>query len=535
MNWAPWRKFALLLVVSLYAFVGNFQAADVAPALSTWYTTFTQPQDYQTFPTLVHLVAVNLLLTGASNIWWVPLAQILGRRPVLLVASLIMTLASVWAALADAHFPSLLAARMFQGIGAGPSETIAPAMIGEVYFVDERGRAMVLYTAMLALGSLASGVAGSYIAHQQGWEWIFWVSAIMSGALTLSIAFAVPETMFDRDDDNDEAAVITDTKTGVSLIEDASQTANTNTNTNTNRHRPYTYLRSLGFARPQTTHLLRPFLRPWQTLALPGTWVMMLHSAGLVGGIVTISTVGAQLVQQPPYNWDESNAGLINIGGLVGVCLSALLTYLTADARLRSRAKHAAHGFAEPESRLPTMFPSLAVATGGFYVFGFCAQYPGTNRWVGLEVGYGMLTFGLMQIPSVGFNYVSATVMSVLPVQIIYICIYSCVPSLEGKCSSTLGTFLGTRHNRLTKHHQQLIDSYSFLAGDCFVIVTILRSVIAFAWTFFVSDWINSRGAAEPFGIFGMLMGLFGLLTIPLWLFGKRMRLATAHVLDRSR
>lgn len=88
-------------------------------------------------------------------------------------------------------------------------------------------------------------------------------------------------------------------------------------------------------------------------------------------------------------------------------------------------------------------------------------------------------------------------------------------------------------HEQKTDPYPQLIDSYSHLAGDCFVAVCILRSVIAFAWTFFVSEWISSRGAAEPFGIFGMLMGLFSLLIVPLWVYGKRMRVATAsYVLD---
>lgn len=58
--------------------------------------------------------------------------------------------------------------------------------------------------------------------------------------------------------------------------------------------------------------------------------------------------------------------------------------------------------------------------------------------------------------------------------------------------------------------------------------ITCLRAVIGFAWTFFVGEWIEARGAAEPFGIFGMLMGLFGLLTIPIYLYGKRLRIATS-------
>lgn len=76
----------------------------------------------------------------------------------------------------------------------------------------------------------------------------------------------------------------------------------------------------------------------------------------------------------------------------------------------------------------------------------------------------------------------------------------------------------------------QLIECYPLAANDCFVMVTCLRAIIGFAWTFFVGTWVDANGAAEPFGIFGMLMGIFGLLTIPIYFYGKRIRIAT----DRS-
>lgn len=62
---------------------------------------------------------------------------------------------------------------------------------------------------------------------------------------------------------------------------------------------------------------------------------------------------------------------------------------------------------------------------------------------------------------------------------------------------------------------------------------TILRSVISFAWTFFVSSWVAKDGAALPFGIFGMLMSIFGLTAVPLWIYGKRTRIATAGLLPK--
>jgi hypothetical protein len=60
---------------------------------------------------------------------------------------------------------------------------------------------------------------------------------------------------------------------------------------------------------------------------------------------------------------------------------------------------------------------------------------------------------------------------------------------------------------------------------------TIVRSVVAFSWTYFISDWVIAAGPALPFGIFGMIIGIFGLLAVPLWVFGKRMRIATAGYL----
>lgn len=65
--------------------------------------------------------------------------------------------------------------------------------------------------------------------------------------------------------------------------------------------------------------------------------------------------------------------------------------------------------------------------------------------------------------------------------------------------------------------------------------ITSFRSIIAFAWTFFVSEWVAAKGAAEPFGIFAMLMGLFGLIVVPVWLYGKRLRIATSAWVQRER
>jgi hypothetical protein len=65
------------------------------------------------------------------------------------------------------------------------------------------------------------------------------------------------------------------------------------------------------------------------------------------------------------------------------------------------------------------------------------------------------------------------------------------------------------------------------------MIVTI-RAIVSFAWTFFVGNWIDADGPMEPFGIFGMLMAIFTLLTVPMFIWGKRTRIATAQWLPKE-
>jgi MFS family permease len=65
---------------------------------------------------------VNVLMIGAANLLWVPLANTFGRRPVILVSTLLHTVFSIWAATAKS-FDSLLAARLFMGLAGAPADT----------------------------------------------------------------------------------------------------------------------------------------------------------------------------------------------------------------------------------------------------------------------------------------------------------------------------------------------------------------------------------------------------------------------------
>ena len=125
--------------MSLFCFATNFASSGLAPALPIMEFQILPPLP---FSKLSQLIAVNVLLQGTSNIIWVPLANTFGRRPILILSMLLSTLGSVWCGVATS-FGSLLAARAVQGFGFGPAETVSPDIVGEIFFVHERGRAMV--------------------------------------------------------------------------------------------------------------------------------------------------------------------------------------------------------------------------------------------------------------------------------------------------------------------------------------------------------------------------------------------------------
>ena len=250
---------------------------------------------------------------------------------------------------------------------------------------------------------MVGGLVGGYIAAAHGWRWTQWVNVIIGAITFVAVFFLQPETMFDRDaamaaDSHPTNSSVADEKGGV--IHEAGSETSAPTN-----FAPYTYVRSLGMS-TYRGRWLHHFVSPWMTLRLPGVWVVMFQYGALVGGIVTLSTIAPQLVSAPPYLWGK-NAGLVNVGGLIGAAIGAFFTYFFVDRILKQSAKKNTTGLSEPESRLPALVPGLFMATFGLLVFGLSAQNPAPKAWVGLQFGYGMLAFGLMQVPSVGFNYVS--------------------------------------------------------------------------------------------------------------------------------
>jgi len=139
---------------------------------------------------LILTIGLGLFITN-------PLAKIIGRRPVYLLAIVIMFATSVWGAVVT-EYNSFLGSRIVAGIGMAPYEVLVQCTIGDLYFVHERATRIAVWNLFLLTGISGGALVAGYIIEKDGYRWTFGVCAIFFGVLMLAVFFLVPETAYRR-------------------------------------------------------------------------------------------------------------------------------------------------------------------------------------------------------------------------------------------------------------------------------------------------------------------------------------------------
>lgn len=134
-----------------------------------------------------------ILAFGLAQLAWGPVADRVGRRPVLLAGLALYTLASVGAALAgDVH--AVVAWRALQGAAMSAAVVCARAMVRDLYEPHEG--AMVMARALTGLGLVAivSPLLGGLLVAGFGWRAAVAAMGAVGAAAGLFIALRLPET-----------------------------------------------------------------------------------------------------------------------------------------------------------------------------------------------------------------------------------------------------------------------------------------------------------------------------------------------------
>lgn len=134
---------------------------------------------------------------GLGSVIMSPTAILFGKRPVYLLGATLFILSAIWCALSP-NYPSLVLARIFQGIAVSPVECLPSATIAEIFFLHERAYRVGIYTFLLLGGKNLIPLVSAAIIGSLGWRWVFWIVAIIVGACLVLLFFFVPETFWDR-------------------------------------------------------------------------------------------------------------------------------------------------------------------------------------------------------------------------------------------------------------------------------------------------------------------------------------------------
>ncbi|KAI0134300.1 major facilitator superfamily domain-containing protein [Xylariales sp. AK1849] len=467
LNWPTWRKDAILAIVGLSAAV----VGAYGPMLGPGFVEISAALGI-TVNTLSQATAWLILMIGLSLFMFNPMAKKVGRRPVYVISSIIMLSGSLWGAFAK-DYNSFLGSRIWSGLGMAPYEVLVQCTIADLYFVHERATRIAVWNMFLLCGISGGGLVAGYIIQDQGWQWTFIWCAILFGFLLPLVFFFVPETAYNRksveqrlaagESKNEKSAAVQKEETELEHSETGLDS--------TEKKDPYVRSLRLWSGNIYTkTPLWKIFLRPMVVFWYPAVlWAFLLYGATLTW-IVVFTVVNASIFTAPPYNFSVSQTGLISLSPFILSFVGEVLSGPLNDWVCLWLAKKN-RGIYEPEFRLPTVIIPLIIGAAGFYGFGATIHYQ--THWSGPVLCFGLANMSLAFANACVFGYV--------------------------------------------------IDAHKELSEEAFVAIN-ARNFLTFGLTYFVNDWLAKDGALAVFNVLGSIFVVVNLLTIPLWIFGKRIR-----------
>lgn len=415
--WTPRRK----LFNIFWAMTWCFLAAAIISGLSPAYLmieadTGISVADLSTGNGLMYL------FLGWGTLITQNVALTYGRRITLVASILLTTFATLWSAYVESR-AELFVNRIILGIVSSPMETLIEVIIGDVFFIHERGLYMGIYSWSLWCSAFLCPVASGFVAEAHGWRWIQYILSIIGGVLTILTFLFFEETMFRRPDTVPAEALEISTKgeDTPGLMEAAPQQPSEKSESKGAEQRPAsisagrqvecpaqpkTFTQKLalwGFKSPRPATKRAILLLPFQLLRYP----TIVFSGFLVGGILSwYNVVGGSLaliLGNEPYNFGTNTIGLFYLAAAVGVSIGCVLCSTTSD-RMAVWFARRNGGIMEPEQRLWLCLVCIVAHPAGCLLYGIGAAYH--LHWVGIAFGLGLISVTLPIGSALAFNYI---------------------------------------------------------------------------------------------------------------------------------
>lgn len=124
-----------------------------------------------------------LLTQTAMTVVFGKLADLYGRKPVMLAGIVIFLLGSIFAGFAWS-MPAMIVFRLLQGVGAAAIQPVGLTIVADHFPVQERGKVQGYLASVWAVSAVLGPMVGGVILRDLSWAWIFWIN-IPIGMLAL--------------------------------------------------------------------------------------------------------------------------------------------------------------------------------------------------------------------------------------------------------------------------------------------------------------------------------------------------------------
>ena len=182
------KNFNLLLMLVLLVAVGQMAQTIYIPAIADMAVALNVREG-----AVQSVMAAYLLTYGISQLFYGPLSDRIGRRPVILVGMSIFMLATL-VAMTTHSLPVLIAASAMQGMGTGVGGVMARTLPRDLYEGAQLRHANSLLNMGILVSPLIAPLLGGILDTLWSWRACYAFLLVLCAGVTFSMAKWMPET-----------------------------------------------------------------------------------------------------------------------------------------------------------------------------------------------------------------------------------------------------------------------------------------------------------------------------------------------------
>ncbi|EKS6738692.1 Bcr/CflA family multidrug efflux MFS transporter [Enterobacter ludwigii] len=189
MTTRPHSSFKIVFILGLLAMLMPLSIDMYLPALPVISAQFGVPAGSAQMTLSTYILGFAL-----GQLFYGPMADSFGRKPVILGGTLIFAGAAV--ACAQAHtIDQLIVMRFFHGLAAAAASVVINALMRDIYPKEEFSRMMSFVMLVTTIAPLVAPMAGGAVLVWFSWHVIFWILALAALLASAMIFFFIDETL----------------------------------------------------------------------------------------------------------------------------------------------------------------------------------------------------------------------------------------------------------------------------------------------------------------------------------------------------